>query len=212
MDKALDAADTAWLNLTTVDNCKMQVRALSADGRRALLAGIDKPPVLGYALQKQREGIGAGLPEREQLAAQMEWVQALPEHKRAALVAAQAYHARRLRAWVDACGVAVAIDGEDLGLTPADLLDSISDIDTAVGLLVEMGSVCEDYSTLGKAGPLCSERLCGPPTGWPGAGTVSDAPRPPAPSEGTAAASSRPTSAVSGERPTASLSETTQAG
>lgn len=212
--KALDAATPPqWLRLTQADNITVQVRALSAVERRAMLAALPKPAPLGYALQAQRAKIGEGLGERERLAEQMEWVKALPDAKRAALMDAQTYQAKRLRAWAEAAALAVTIDGEMLdGLTPLEFLDCIGELDTAIELLVEVGSVCEDYSTLGKAGPLCSERLCGPPTGSPGAGTASDAPPPSESSAATVVGCSVTTLAAQFEAQAASRDETTQAG
>lgn len=188
MGKALDANDAPqWMTLESVANVRALVRPVV--DAQAVLADVERPPMLGYALQRQRDGIGAGLPERERRAAQLAWFNGLPESRRLALASAQTYHLRTYRAWIAASVERLTVDGEDFG-TPLEMLDAVGDVDTAVDLLVELGEVSKEFSTLGKAGPLCSARLCGAPTELRGVGPASDAPPPRDDFEATAAAPS----------------------
>lgn len=190
-DKALDAGATAWLDLESADGLRAKVRALSSAERNAVLAGIDKPPVLGFALQKQRAEIGADLPEREANAARLAWVESLSPERVRAMAAAQTYHWRRGVALVSAGVEALTIDGEDFG-SASEVVEMVaaSDAETGADLLAELAGLVTEFGTLGKAGPMCSARLHGAPTLSTEDGPASDAQQPREQAEGTAAAPS----------------------
>lgn len=190
--KALDATEAPqWFTLRCTDDIRIKVKALSAPERQALVASVERAPVLGFALMEQRQGIGADEPtEQAKYAAQVAWAEGLSERQRAALLSAEGYQIRQLRAWVAACVVECLIDGEPYapGLLP--LLDAIHDPGLKVEALLEAAGLCAEFSTLGKAGPMCSARLCGAPTREPVDGPASDALPASESSEGTAASRS----------------------
>lgn len=214
MGKALDATEApAWFTLECSDELRIKVKALSEVERQALIASVPRASMLGFALMDERQKVGADAPTvQARHAAQVEWAKGLSERKRKALLDAEGYQLRALRAWVAECVVAVEIDGEpyDGGLLP--LIDAIRDPGLLAAVMLEAGALCVEFSSLGKAGPMCSARLCGAPTPGPVAGPASDAPPPSADGEATAAAPSLTMPAGSCEAPTGNPSATSAGG
>lgn len=205
---ALSADDApVWLKLEADPDASILVRPLAATEVAAVEASVERPHFLGYALAAERDGIGAGLCERDRERAQLAWFRALSEAHRAALLGAQTYPMRRLRAWVDAAVIGVRVDGADLPLSFGAVLDAITDTGLLVGLLVEAAGLAEEMSRLGKDGPMCSGRQSGPPTGSLPDGHVSGAPLPSA-AAGVTAGEPSPTTHPPHEAPTGSSSGT----
>ena len=177
--KALSAVEPPqWFELEAAEGLRIQVKALSDAERESMLAAIDRAPVLGYALAKQRRDVGADEPtEQARNAAQSAWAAALPPKHRAALAAAETFPLRTLQAWVNACVVAVEVEGVPVRDSLADLLGGIPDPTLYVDALTEAAGLCAEFSTLGKAGPMCSGRLCGQPGARPAGGTATTAPQ-----------------------------------
>lgn len=175
--KALSAVEPPqWFELEAAEGLRIQVKALSDVERGAMLASVERAPVLGYALAKQRREVGAELPtEQARNAAQSAWAAALPPKHKAALAAAETFPLRTLQAWVNACVVAVEVEGVPVRDSLADLLGGIPDPSLYVDALTEAAGLCAEFSTLGKAGPMCSERLCGQLGARPEGGTATSA-------------------------------------
>lgn len=212
--KAVDATvDPQWFRLECSDDLRVQVKALSAAERQALIDSVDRASVLGFMLADERQTIGADEPtEQARNAARVKWAMGLSERKRAALAAAESYNFRIMQAWVDACVVGVEVDGEPFAGPMSRLLGAIQDPSTLGEVLAEVGLLCSEFSSLGKAGPMCSARLCGAPTPTPEGGPASDAPRPAGDCEGIAETPSPTMPDSSPEPRTASPSEASAGG
>ena len=214
VDKALDG-DSApqWVELTEAAGLRALLRPLDSAQMQAALAGVEKAPPLGFALVRQRLTVGEGLPEQAANAARLAWVKAMSPERQLVLASAQTYHWRRAMALVSVGVERLVIDGEDFG-SPVEVAEMLAEADPETGadVVLELAQLVTEFVTLGKAGPMCSERLCGPPTGSLAAGTATDAPQPGESNAATAAAPSEMASAAQCEGSTASSNATSAGG
>lgn len=207
------SADEApvWLRLESDAEVEILVRPLAATEAHGVDAGVKRASMLGYALMTERSSIGEGLCDREREASQLAWYRSLSPARQAALMEAQTYHMRRLRAWIDAAVVDVRVAGEGVPLSLGAILNGVLDADLLVAVIVEAGNLAMEASRLGKAGPLCSARLSGPRTDSPQGGPVSGA-HPQSEHGGATAGAPSPTTHRQPEAPTVSGSGTSGAG